>query len=95
MCGGRAGSKGEDADHRVGEPPTTLTRLTQGLRPSVVSQWARLGLSSRPAAGGRSTGLVTASSEEMNEAIVCLVQRRFQMEEMFSMTITPEMEYFQ
>lgn len=55
----------------------------------MVSQWARLGLPSRPAAGGGRTDLVTASSEEMNEAIVYLVQRRFQTEEMFSMTITP------
>jgi hypothetical protein len=32
---------------------------------------------------------VTASSEEMNEAIIYLVQRRFQREEMFSMAIAP------
>lgn len=32
-------------------------------------------------------GLVTDSSEEMNEVIVQMVQNRFQIEEMFSMAI--------
>lgn len=57
---------------------------------SLVSPWARPGLSPRPATGGGSRDLVTASSaEEMNEAIVSSVRRRFQMEEMFSMAMTP------
>lgn len=33
--------------------------------------------------------LVTDPFEDMNEAIVHLVQKRFQIEEMFSMAITP------
>lgn len=51
-------------------------------------------LSSCPVTGDGSIASVTASSEEMNEAIIYLVQRRFQREEMFSVAITPEMEYF-
>lgn len=62
---------------------------------SLVSQGARLGLlSSCPVTGDGSIALVTVSSEEMNEAIIDLLQRRFQREEIVFNGNNPEMEYF-